>query len=209
MAMMKSIVTLAGVVTLVLTGPSSAASDEPFVFLTPVEQAGSQGIGVAWWLRPYTARPMGVAVAGTPLATVNAYRTIEERADWCWAETLSQRSYASLSRDIQAEIAETMKTHDPSFRVTGSLTGSGLQEAAVGFFEDCHGEQGVFLLVADPAAAEVLHLETWTDWPSSVIWLTPGAEGGLEFGSCFECGHAEALFYDQRRRRFYRESIGD
>lgn len=206
---MKSILALAVAGLLALMGPRPSGAAEPFIFFGAADQSQSGGIGWAWWLRPFIARPMGTTVTNVPLSMINAFQPDDEGNDWCWAELLTQKSYVGLTRELQGEIDATMNLHQPSFRVSGPLTGNGVQEASAGIFEDCHGGQGVFLLIAEPATSRVLHLETWTDWPGSVIWLALGAHGGLEFGSCFECGHAEALFYDQRRERFYRENLGD
>lgn len=192
-----------------LAAPASAAGQGPFVVVLDTDETGGSGDGLAWWLRLSIVRPMGRDVAGVPLADINRFQPDAAGNDWCWAQELSRTSYFGLSRETQLEIDATLAAQEPDFRVVGPLIGSGSQEAAVGFYEDCYGDQGAFLLIIDQTTREVLHLETWTEWPTSVIWLKYGDEGALEFGSCFECGHAEALFYDDRRRRFYRANLGD
>ena len=205
----RRIVLAAIAVLIVIPGEAVASSQDPFIFPLTTDENGNSGQGLAWWLRASIIRPTSTVVSGISVSELNRHR--EEMAEpWCYASELTARSFSSPFRTVQAEIDETFSTHaDATFRVSGDLTGDGQHEdAVVGNYETCGGEVGVFTLITTPTEPRrIVFLDERTGW-KGLIWLRREADA-LVVGGCFECGHAESLFYDPRRSRFYWENSGD
>jgi hypothetical protein len=193
-----------------LAGPPPAleVGRDPFIFVARTDENGGTGAGLAWWLLGSTIRPTGTAVAGITLARINS--ELGAAADhWCHANALTANSFVSQFAPIQDQIDATMRTHGPSpFRATGAFTGGPALDAVVGDFETCDGQTGAFLLITDRTEPEhrIIYIHAF-DWRGLIHVRTDG--DSLVVSSCFECGHAEGLFYDRARGRFYWQSLGD
>lgn len=192
---------------------------DPFVFVSDREENGAPAdpSALAWYLLPMTIRPTGTSVAGVPVSAINEFlqRAQEDRPaiaaePWCFANALSERSFASSSPALQASIARSFASNpDHRFQLRGRFTGGNELTAIVGHYEECGGEKGSFIMLTDPATS-----------PPGVVYvdLLP-IVGGLQYmrlvdgdiavSTCFECGDLNGLFYDRRRRRFYWEALGD
>lgn len=188
----------------------AAGPHDPFVFATSLS---GDGVGLsrneAWWLRFTVIRPMGTSVSGVTMARINAQRPAPASSEWCFADVLTPKSFASNLRDVQMEIDRSMAdAESASFAVSGAFTGGEVLDAVVGNYETCHGQQGAFLLITDRSPMpKVIYFYEWENW-KGLIWLRRD-DDALHVGSCFECGHVESLFYDPRRTRFYWENTGD
>lgn len=213
---MKSLIAAALTATAVMAsalgapGPAFAQAQDPFIFVLPTRHGGSRdGAGVAWWLKDASIRPQGQAVSGVSMAALNDHRGDMAPNRWCFASPLSRNSFASSDRAIQADIDESMS--DPAtanFAVSGAFTGGEPLDAVVGNYQSCDGAVGAFLLITDRSAERrIVFLEEWENW-KGLIWLRH-QDDALVVGSCFECGHADSLFHDFRRGRFYWDSTGD
>lgn len=195
--------------TLWLSTPLPAAAQQapasPFIYVLPAPTDGN----VAWWLNTSIIRPMGTVVSGVSVDRLNAHREDAATGPWCFADALSNRSFASPVREIQLEIDASMADGAvANFAVSGAFTGGMMLDAVVGNYETCDGHVGAFILITDRAPTpDIVYLDEWENW-RGLIWLRHG-DDALVVGSCFECGHADSLFYDSRRRRFYWESTGD
>ncbi len=195
--------------TLLFFMPGAASAQDPFIFPLTTDRNGNSGQGLAWWLKDSIIRPTSTVVSGISVAELNRHRG-EMEEPWCFASELTARSFSSPFRAVQAEIDETFSNHaDATFRVSGDLTGDGQPEdAVVGNYETCGGQVGVFTLITTRTEPRrVMFLDERTGW-KGLIWLRREADA-LVVGGCFECGHAESLFYDPRRSRFYWENSGD
>lgn len=193
-------------VVLVVAGTSSAQdSPSPFVHVIPLESDGS----VAWWLNTSVIRPMDTAVSGVSIDRLNAKRGLSAPNKWCFASALNRSAFTSPDRATQTEIDTYMANRQvANFAVSGPLTGGETLDAVVGNYESCDGSVGTFILITDRAPTpNIVHLDEWENW-KGLIWPQQENEA-LVVGSCFDCGHAESLFYDPRRSRFYWENTGD
>jgi len=198
------------VIALGLPGKAPAQTQDPFVFVLPMSDDGSgDGSGLAWWLKGAVIRPMGLAVSGVSVATLNEHRGDTAPNRWCFASPLSRNSFVSPDRAIQADIDASMSNvATANFAVSGTFAGRDERDAVVGNYQSCDGSVGAFLLITDRSTTPtIVFLDEWENW-KGLIWLQR-EDDALVVGSCFECGHAESLFYDPRRSRFYWESTGD
>lgn len=202
-----AVAVLATLIYLPSAGPASA--QDPFIFPLTTDENGNPGTGLAWWLRDSIIRPTSTIVSGVSVADLNRHRG-EIAEPWCYASELTSRSFSSPFRAVQAEIDKTFSDHtDATFRVAADFTGDGrTEDAVVGNYETCGGQVGVFTLITDRAEPRrIVFLDERTGW-KGLIWLRQEGDA-LVVGGCFECGHAESLFYDPRRSRFYWENSGD
>ena len=185
-----------------------ASRPDPFVFVFDRDEKGATGEGLAWWLLEATIRPTGKSVAGVTLDRLNK-EVGDPMSPWCHAPAFTSASFVSPSRRVQIEIEETFRTHTGSlFKATAAFTGGAVQDAVVGNYETCDGSVGAFLLITDRSPTpSIVYLKGFPEW-QGMMWLAPDAEG-LTVSSCFECGHAERLYYDTGRAQFYWVSVGD
>ena len=210
---MKVLIALAWSVmalALALPADASAQTQDPFIFVLPTNEDGTgDGSGRAWWLKGAVIRPMGLAVSGISVATLNEHRGDTAPNRWCFASPLSRNSFVSPDRAIQADIDQSMSdVAIANFAVSGAFAGPDVLDGVVGNYQACDGSVGAFLLITDRSATpKIVFLDEWENW-KGLIWLQH-EDGALVVGSCFECGHAESLFYDPRRSRFYWENTGD
>ena len=181
---------------------------DPFVFVLDRDESGRAGSGYAWWLLARIIRPTGTMVSGVTLDRIND-RLGPMATPWCFANAFTTRSFVSPSRSVQREIEESLSVGGESlFRGSAAFTGGEAQDAVVGNYETCGGEHGAFLLITDRTAPRnIVYLHQFADW-DGLIWMSQ-IEDGIAVHSCFECGHAEGLFYDRERRQFYWRNIGD
>ncbi len=208
---MKSL-SAAAMLVIALSLPSNAIAQTqaPFVFVLPMNEDGSgDGSGLAWWLKGAVIRPMGLAVSGVSVATLNEHRGDSPPNRWCFASPLSRNAFVSPDRTIQADIDTSMSdVAIANFAVSGPFTEREELDAVVGNYQSCDGSVGAFLLITDRRATPtIVFLDEWENW-KGLIWLQR-EDDALVVGSCFECGHAESLFYDPRRSQFYWQSTGD
>jgi len=219
---MPRFATLAAAMMLGSLAGSAVAQEpghDPFVFVSDVDENGSRvnSINFAWYLLPMTIRATGTSVAGVPIATINSFREHQMEARpaitverWCFANVLSERSYTSVSRVVQANIEQSFHDNpDHHFQLRGRFTGQSELLALVGHYEECSGERGSFIALLDTSAS-----------PTRIVFvdglpLVSGfqymrlVDGAITVSTCFECGDVTGLFYDSRRRRFYWEALGD
>jgi hypothetical protein len=199
MRMMKTAL-LSSVIWLLACAPMAHAQTplDPFVFVMGSTETASH----AWWRKPTLVRPMGTVVSGVALDALNRAKG-ENENEWCFANALSPASFTSPVRSIQAEIDETMRDqYLPGFRASGAFTGDEEQDAVVGNFEDCYGNQGVFLLITNRAEPRrVVYVREWTNW-KGFIWLSKRGDD-LAVGSCLYCDDVRTVSYDRARGRFY------
>ena len=192
---------------------------DPFVFVSDRVEDGSPAnpATLAWYLLPMTIRPTGTVVAGVPISTINEVRqrqaanqpaiTVEP---WCFANRLSDRSFVSSSRAVQMSIEQTFaRNPDHRFQLRGRFTGGNELTAVVGHYQLCAGDTGSFILLVDPATSppSLLYADG-LPYVSGLQYMRL-VDGDIVVSTCFECGDATGLFYDQRRRRFYWEALGD
>jgi hypothetical protein len=181
---------------------------DPFVFVLDRDTEGRNGTGLAWWLLAKIIRPTGTAVAGVPISRIN--EELGPEADrWCYANALTPNSFVSPFRRVQQEIEQSMRAGgDAVFQASGPFTGGEVLDAVVGNYETCGGADGAFLLITDRSQSRrIVYIHTFTDW-DGLIWLRRD-DDALIVGSCFMCGHAEALYYDRARSQFYWRNVGD
>lgn len=192
----------------IVANANSAGPNDPFIFATGLSEDGTPSTNEAWWLRFMVIRPMGTSVSGVTLARINEKRGMAA-TEWCFADALSSKSFASVHREVQIEIDQSMSNKESAnFAVSGPFTGGETLDAVVGNYETCHGQKGAFLLITDRSPMpKIVHLDEWENW-RGLIWLRHEGDS-LHVGSCFDCGHIESLFYDYRRSRFYWENTGD
>ncbi|WP_298697394.1 hypothetical protein [uncultured Brevundimonas sp.] len=171
---------------------------DPFVFVI----GSTETADYVWWSKASLVRPTGTVVSGVALDALNAARG-EDENKWCFANALSAASFTSPFRSIQAAIDETMRDeYLPGFQASGSFTGQGDQDAVVGNFEDCYGNQGAFLLITNrEEPRQVVYVREWADW-KGFIWLSKNGDE-LSVGSCLYCDDVRTLSYDRARGRFY------
>ena len=205
------IAAIVGLASVPMSAKSQTAGlHDPFVFATSLSGDGTSiSTNEAWWLRFMVIRPMGTSVSGVSLASINQQRPGAAPSEWCFADVLTPKSFTSNLRDVQMEIDRSMAdSESANFAVSGAFTGGETLDAVVGNYETCHGQQGAFLLVTDRSPTpKIVYFNEWENW-KGLIWLRQEGDV-LHVGSCFECGHAESLFYDPRRSRFYWENTGD
>ena len=199
--------------------PAQTPGSDPFVFVSAVAEDGSSPdpATLAWYLLSMTIRPGGTSVAGIPVAAINEFRQrqMAERPalsvePWCHANALSERSFASSNRVVQASIDRSFRENpDHHFQLRGRFTGGGDLLALVGHYQDCAGEIGSFIMLLDDATrpARVEYVDT-LPYVGGLQYMRL-VDGDIVVSTCFECGDATGLFYDRRRRRFYWEELGD
>jgi hypothetical protein len=196
---------VAAVGALILQTGAAQAQDRSAPFIVVQADDGSGPSNDAWWVRTMTIRPTGTAVSGVPFQILNGQLS-EYDAPWCFAEAQTPKAFVGETPEIQAEIDRSMtESETATFAAHGRFTLAGRQTAVVGSFQTCQGDVGAFLLITDDAPTpNLVYLHKWDDW-KGLIWLHQ-TDDELSVGSCFECDHAEYLFFDQRRRRFYWET---
>lgn len=208
---MKSLFAAAlSVIALALPSETLAQTQDPFIFVLPTNGDGTgDGSGFAWWLKGSIIRPMGLAVSGVSLSTLNEHRGDTAPNRWCFASPLTRKSFVSPDRDIQMDIDVSMSNLAvANFEVSGTIAGQDNLDAVVGNYQSCDGSLGAFVLITDRSSKpSIVFLDEWENW-KGLIWLQREGDA-LVVGSCFDCGHAYSLFYDPRRSRFYWESTGD
>lgn len=192
---------------------------DPFVFVSDRERNGSQAdpTTLAWYLLPMAIRPTGTTVAGVPVSAIDELRQrqLEDRPaiaveSWCFANALSDRSFVSSSRVVQTHIEQSFANNpDHHFQLRGRFTGGNELTAIVGHFETCGGETGSFIVLMDQATSppSLAHVDV-LPYISGLQYMRL-VDGHITVSTCFECGDVNGLFYDQRRRRFYWEALGD
>ena len=198
---------------------AQSPGQDPFVFVSATERHGSRPgpATMAWYLLPMSIRPTGTSVAGVPLSAINAWREEHLRGrpaidvePWCFANALSERSFASPDRTVQANIDQSFRDNpDHRFRLRGRFTGTDELLAIVGHREDCAGETGSFIMLVDDASAppRVAYVDE-LPYESGLHFMRL-VDGDITVSTCFECGDVTGFFYDARRRRFYWEALGD
>jgi hypothetical protein len=177
-------------------------SAESFVFVTDKENTESY----VWWHKNINARPNGKTVFGVSISDLNKYNTLQGRdSNWCFANTLTRKSFTSPDQSLRAEIDETMWDENLSgFQASGVFTGQGQQDAVVGIFEDCSGAQGSFILITDRSQPKKIVYLEFTEGSAGFVWLKKSKFGdGLILGTCLYCGDWSELSYDVQRKRFY------
>jgi hypothetical protein len=212
---------LLGLLLSSLAAPSAAqtAASDPFVTVSDIGEDGSPADinTTSWWLLRMTIRPTGTAVLGIPIAAINAFRARQPGQGpalagdrWCHANALSDRSFASENRAVQAAIERSFRENpDHRFVLRGRFAGGNELLAAIGHFAKCSGGTGSFIMLVDPATtparivyADVLPYESGLQFMRLV-------EGRITVSTCFECGDVSGLFYNPRRRRFSWRALGD
>jgi hypothetical protein len=201
---------LAAVACILIAGsqvtPAQAQGRDPFVFVSDVDENGRDGTGFAWWLLRKTYRPTAAMVSGVSLARINAHLGAAA-GDWCYIQEVTERSFVAPGRAVQTQINETFQRHPRPFRATLTVAPASQLDAAVGAYETCGGEAGLFILITDRAQApQIMLLDVFEDW--DFAWIRTDGET-LFASSCFECGHAEALYHDGARDQFYWRNVGD
>jgi hypothetical protein len=200
-------------------GLAQTEGGDPFVFVSDREEDGSPAnpATLAWYLLPMTIRPTGTVVAGVTISTINQVRqrqaanrpaiTVEP---WCFANRLSDRSFVSSSRAVQTSIDQSFERNpDHRFQLHGRFTGGNELTAVVGHYQLCAGDTGSFILLVDPATSppSLLYVDG-LPYVSGLQYMRL-VDGDITVSTCFECGDVTGLFYDQRRRKFYWEALGD
>lgn len=200
---------IAAIATALLIGSAGTASAQsnqsPFIHVLPLAKDGN----VAWWLKSQIVRPMDTAVSGVSVDRLNAKRGDSAPNRWCFVAALRNDAFTSADRATQVEMDTYLSNRQvANFAVSGAFTGGEMLDAVVGNSESCDGSVGAFILITDRASTpNIVHLDEWDNW-KGLIWLQH-EDDALVVGSCFDCGHAESLFYDPRRTRFYWENSGD
>ena len=175
-------------------------SADPFVFIVDNKRSENH----AWWIKSVVVRPRGTSVSGVSLKEINEARS-DSFSEWCFADALTRKSFSSPVESIRAEIDESMWDENlPGFKASGAFTGGSDQEAVVGNYEDCNGQQGAFILISDRSQPKkVVYVREWNDW-TGFIWLKMDkSDDSLRVGSCMYCGDWSELSYDIKRKRFY------
>lgn len=191
-----------------MSAAQAQSGGEPFVFVLPTTEDGRDGSNLAWWLKASIVRPMGTEVSGVTIERLNEARGESAPNRWCFASPLTRQSFTSPVRSIQQDIDASMTDAYANFSVTAPLTDGDPLNAVVGNYENCDGSSGAFLLITDQAPTpNVVFIDEWENW-KGLIWLNHD-DDALVVSSCFACGHAESLFYDPRRDRFYWANTGD
>lgn len=203
-----------------LPAKAQTSGGDPYVFVSDRNADGTPAAAnSAWYLLQMTIRPTGTVVAGVPVSAINSFRQREmaERpaisvTPWCFANALSEHSFVSSNRAIQGDIEQTFaRNPDHHFQLRGRFTNGNELLAVVGHFEECDGdrEKGSFIMLLDPSIspARIVYVDT-LPYVSGLQYLRL-VDGNITVSTCFECGDVTGLFYDQRRSRFYWESLGD
>ena len=203
----------------VFPAAAQTAGTDPFVFVSEIEHDGTRvtANGPRWYLLDMTIRPTGTSVAGVPISAVNAFleRQLADRPAitperWCFANALSQRSYVSANRHVQANIDELFRENpEARFQMRGRFTGEGELLALVGHYEDCGGEAHGFIMILETSGPTptIVHVDT-LPYVSGLQYMRM-VDGNITVSTCFECGDVSGLFFDPRRRRWYWEALGD
>lgn len=178
------------------------ASEDSFVFVTNKEKTENH----VWWHKNINARPNGKTVFGVAISDLNSHINLQGGDGiWCFANTLTRKSFTSPDQSLRAEIDETMWDENLSgFQASGAFTGQGQQDAVVGIFEDCNGLQGNFILITDRSQPKkIVYLKFSVNSPA-FVWIKKSKVGdSLILVDCLGCGSWSELSYDVKRKRFY------
>jgi hypothetical protein len=220
---MRRLMPFAALAAAAVLAPSALAQkpgSDPFVFVSDKEKDGSPAdpSTLAWYLLPMTIRPDGTSVAGVSISAINRFRvqSVSSRPaisvePWCFANALSDRSFVSVDRKVQAAIDDSFtRNRDHRFQLRGRFTGGPELLATVGHFQECDGgETGSFIILTNPATSppRVVYVDV-LPFVSGFQYMRL-VDGDITVSTCFECGDVTGFFYDQRRRKFYWEALGD
>ena len=192
---------------------------DPFVFVSAVQEDGSspEAGAFVWYMLPMSIRPTGTSVAGLPIAAINGFRARQDAdpyagpADpWCFANILSEQSYASTNPVVQADIEASFRNNpDHHFQLRGRFTGQNELSAVIGHAAECDGDKVGFVLLVDPSTtpATLIHVDS-LPFESGLQYMRL-VDARLTVSTCFECDDLTGLFYDRRRRRFSWQALGD
>lgn len=192
---------------------------DPFVFVSETEEDGTkvQAASLTWYLLPMKIRTTGSAVSGVRISAINSFLKRQSASrpaitpdQWCFANALSDHSYVSANRIVQANIDQSFRTNgEHRFQLRGRFTGTSELLATVGHYEDCAGKTHSFILITDNSGTTpaIVHVDT-LPYVGGLQYMRL-VDGKITVSTCFECGDVAGLFYDPVNRRWYWEALGD
>lgn len=201
------------VFAIILLVSSEAAFAGPSVFVRSEK-------GSSWETTKMDARILGQSVGNVTAKQLSDY--IAETVAFypysiCSIEAADADSYVGLDRDVQSEIAATLK--DVKWLIQRRTPDNRSVTAQVVLFEGCDPEEsrGAALLVTDSTTNEILRWEPTGDrsdrsgksYPNWTLFLSEAGDDELfSYARCTECGEQTNVYYDVTRQKIYIEYNG-
>ena len=168
--------------------------------LTPAAAADSAVLSVAaepadkpWWQRAAWT-PRAATVRGVPIKRLHP--------DWCAAQELTRQVLDAAVGPLMVDAAMDGRT----FVLEGDFNGSGVtQQAFVGAYRRCAGEQGLFVAIVESTRERVRmrFLVEVPDPGSALALLAREPDGTLAVWWCADCASGNRIGFNRQTREFF------
>lgn len=168
--------------------------------------------GLAWWLRKSVLRPEGKTVDGIALEKFNKLQDIGSSTAICFMSSVSNQIFVGIFRGTQVEIDQTFSLFpNGNFSAIYRTPSGKTLNARVVLSERCDSGEHRFGIVLYNDSREIEFFDEWKveeDFDRIRI-ITSLDNGEISTSGCFMCGDKSILHFDEARKKFYWENVGD